>query len=72
MMLKRNYHPSGDSHWTRRKGVARERWAKLPPKKIDQLCARYEAGETPTTLALIFRIARPTVYRYLRRRGLRV
>jgi hypothetical protein len=67
---KRDFHPSGDDHWTRQPGVKREPWGKLKPTQIDALCARYQAGETPTNLSAFYGIARPTVYRYLRARGL--
>lgn len=68
--MRRNYHPSGDQHWTRQPGVIRQPWAKLLPEQIELLCARYEAGETQTALAQDFRVGRTTVWRYLRREGL--
>jgi len=65
--LKRNFHPAGDQHWTRQPGVARAPWAKLGEETIAALVIRYQAGETPTELSRRYRIARRTVYRYLRR-----
>jgi len=67
---KRNFHPSGDSHWTRQPGVERAPWGKLEEEKIAVLCARYQAGETQSDLARTYRIGRTTVWRYLRRAGL--
>ena len=68
--MKRNFHPSGDNHWTRQPGVERTPWGKLTPDRIDALCACHRYGVPPGELSRIFHVSRPTVYRYLRRRGL--
>ena len=68
--LKRNFHPSGDLHWTRQPGVVREPWGKLPPAKRAELIERVKAGERADDLAREYRIGRTTAWRYLRREGL--
>lgn len=63
-------HPSGDRHWTRLHPEYRQPWAKLHPEQIDDLCRRFQDGESQSALARQFRVGRTTVWRYLRARGL--
>lgn len=62
--------PKGDDHWTRRRPDLRRPWAKLSPDQLDDLVARFRAGESQSALARSFRIGRTTVWRYLKQREL--
>ncbi len=69
-MIRRNYHPSGDQHWTRARPELLPKWKKLKPDKRAELTRRFLAGEHPEILAQTYRIGRTTVWRYLRAQGL--
>jgi DNA invertase Pin-like site-specific DNA recombinase len=49
------------------RGVYRGRKPTLSPAQVAQLCARAEAGEAKSCLALEFGISRETLYQYLKR-----
>jgi DNA invertase Pin-like site-specific DNA recombinase len=68
--MHRSYHPSGDQHWTRAHPEYRQPWAKLRHRQIEQLCTRFQAGESQSALARAYKIGRTTVWRYLKARGL--
>ena len=43
---------------------------KLTPEQIDEMCLRYQAGETSAALAMHFRIASENIHRWLRLKGI--
>lgn len=74
--MKRNYHPAGDRHWTRRapdrvlRGTAAP-GAKLDEEAIARLYRFADGGWQPSELASHFAVTRQTIWRQLKARNTR-
>jgi len=65
--VKRNYHPSGDRHWTRQPGVVRAHWGKLDPDRQIALYQEFLHNRPcKTWLARKYGVSRTTVWRYIK------